>query len=452
MQLGASKPVSSLLTTISSFMFAGSSMNRRLASSSYCLGGLAVLQDVLRVGVELVALVAVGGLARDRVVVRLVGGDDAAVRAEGGVLEQPVSSGRRRRSMAATRIAVPRSLFRRGLRLKSSMMSGDDALLALAGAHQLLHRRPALAQDRLLEVVQALGLLLEPRVDGRLRGEPLRHVAGLVLQVENDLVRHRLVELVGVDVGAEDIPRHLLVLAQERRAGEADEDRALQPALHLLVHVAALGAVAFVHEHVEPAVHGRRRAFQVGGVELVDRARTAGAAWSLRASATNSAREVMRGEGDSAPMTPAFFITPSICLSSSSRSVTTRMRASGSCSSSHLASSTIRMLLPLPWVCQMTPPSRLRDALLRGLHAEELVRPRHLLLAGIEDDEVADQVEQPRLVAHLAPAAGRAARRRRGTRPGRGVGLPLHEELSGVPMCRSAAPGNRCPPARTAPC
>ena len=67
----------------------------------------------------------------------------------------------------------------------------------------------------------------------------------------------------------------------------------------------------------------------------------------------------MRGEGDSAPMTPAFFITPSICLSSSSRSVMTRMRASGSCSSSHLASSTIRMLLPLPWVCQMTPPSRL---------------------------------------------------------------------------------------------
>jgi hypothetical protein len=36
-QLGASKPVSNLLTTISSFMFAGSSINRRLASSSYCL-------------------------------------------------------------------------------------------------------------------------------------------------------------------------------------------------------------------------------------------------------------------------------------------------------------------------------------------------------------------------------------------------------------------------------
>ena len=50
------------------------------------LGGLAVLEDVLRVGVELVALVAVRGLARDRIVVRLVGGDESppAVRAEAG--------------------------------------------------------------------------------------------------------------------------------------------------------------------------------------------------------------------------------------------------------------------------------------------------------------------------------------------------------------------------------
>ncbi len=66
----------------------------------------------------------------------------------------------------------------------------------------------------------------------------------------------------------------------------------------------------------------------------------------------------MRGDAASAPITPEFRITPSICLSSSSRSVTTRMRASGSCSSSHLAISTIKMLLPLPWVCQITPPSR----------------------------------------------------------------------------------------------
>ena len=41
------------------------------------------------------------------------------------------------------------------------------------------------------------------------------------------------------------------------------------------------------------------------------------------------------------------------------------------------------------------------EALLGGLHAEELVRPRHFLVAGVEDDEVADQVEQPSLGAEL---------------------------------------------------
>ena len=41
----------------------------------------------------------------------------------------------------------------------------------------------------------------------------------------------------------------------------------------------------------------------------------------------------------------------------------------------------------------------LGDAFLRGLEAEVLVRPRHLLVAGVEQDAVADQVEQPRLVA-----------------------------------------------------
>ena len=35
----------------------------------------------------------------------------------------------------------------------------------------------------------------------------------------------------------------------------------------------------------------------------------------------------------------------------------------------------------------------LRDARLGCLHAEELVRPRHLLLPGFEDHEVANQIE-----------------------------------------------------------
>ena len=77
-------------------------------------------------------------------------------------------------------------------------------------------------------------------------------------------------KLVGVDVCSEYIPRQLLVLAQERRAGKADEDRVRQPAFHLLVHVTTLGAVTFIHEYIEPAVDGRRRAVEVGGVELMD--------------------------------------------------------------------------------------------------------------------------------------------------------------------------------------
>src|SRR6185437_9649466 len=70
----------------------------------------------------------------------------------------------------------------------------------------------------------------------------------------------------------------------------------------------------------------------------------------------------------------------------------------------------------------------LADALLRGLHAEELVWPRNLLLTGIEDDEVADQVEQPRLVTELRQ---RAVEQHSGggRRAGRRFVLPFHEEL-----------------------
>ena len=135
------------------------------------------------------------------------------------------------------------------------MMLAMISRLRSRRAHQLFHRRPAFAHQRLLEVVEVLGLLLKPFVDFLLRGQPLRHIARLVFEVEDHLVGHRLVELVGVDVGAKDIPRHLLVAAQQRRAGKADEDRVFQPPLHLLVHIAALGAVALVHKHVEAAMY-----------------------------------------------------------------------------------------------------------------------------------------------------------------------------------------------------
>ena len=77
------------------------------------------------------------------------------------------------------------------------------------------------------------------------------------------------------------------------------------------------------------------------------------------------------------------------------------------------------MLLPLPWVCQMTPPSRLPNALLRRLHARKLMRARHLLATVVEDDEVSDQVEQAGLLAHLRerPVKQRASGQRAVVRP-----------------------------------
>ena len=59
-QLGASNPVSSLLTTISSFIRAGSSDEPAFGLVFVLLGGLAVRQNVLSVGIELVPLVAAG--------------------------------------------------------------------------------------------------------------------------------------------------------------------------------------------------------------------------------------------------------------------------------------------------------------------------------------------------------------------------------------------------------
>ena len=117
--------------------------------------GLAAFQDVLRVGVELVSLVAVGRFAGDRVVVRLVGCDDAAILAEGRVLEEPVimagviDAGRHEDGRAPVVVQA---------RLEAEVLddAGDDALLALARAHQLFHFRPALAEDGALKIVQRL--------------------------------------------------------------------------------------------------------------------------------------------------------------------------------------------------------------------------------------------------------------------------------------------------------
>ena len=130
---------------------------------------------------------------------------------------------------------------------------GDDLLQPRLAAEHLLHRAPALLELRLGEIGQALGLGLEPLVDLCLRGDVLVDVARLVAQIEHHAVLHRLVELVGVDVAAEDFDALLLVGLQQRRAGEADEHGVRQDRLHGLVQVAGLRAVALVDEDEEIA-------------------------------------------------------------------------------------------------------------------------------------------------------------------------------------------------------
>src|SRR5256885_1797684 len=100
-----------------------------------------------------------------------------------------------------------------------------------------------------LPVVQTLGLSLKPGVDLLLGAEPLIDVPRLVHEVEDDPVSHALTELVSVDVTAEYFEAGLRVLLEQRGTGKAEEDRVGHHRLHHAVQLAALRAVALVHEH-----------------------------------------------------------------------------------------------------------------------------------------------------------------------------------------------------------
>ncbi len=106
------------------------------------------------------------------------------------------------------------------------------------------------------------------------------------------------------------------------------------------------------------------------------------------------------------------------------------------------------MLLPLPCVCQMMPPSALAYMLLRGFDGEILVGARQLFDAPVEQHEIVHQFEQTLFIAHLQQVfiqlqAGIVLL----------VLFPGQEILLLVcQSCRSAALRNRCPRRRTAPC
>ena len=94
--------------------------------------------------------------------------------------------------------------------------------------------------------------------------------------------------------------------------------------------------------------------------------------------------------------------TFSICSSSSVRSVMIRTRASVDVLADPLGEPDHRQALAaalgVPDDAALAPP----HALLRGADAEVLVVAADLLDAGVEDDEVVDQLEEALLVAELA--------------------------------------------------
>ena len=62
-----------------------------------------------------------------------------------------------------------------------------------------------------------------------------------------------------MDIRAEDFDAGLLVVLQERRAGEANEHGPRQDRLHRLVQFAGLGPVAFIHKNEDFALRGEPR-------------------------------------------------------------------------------------------------------------------------------------------------------------------------------------------------
>ena len=197
-----------------------------------------------------------------------------------------------------------------------------------------------------------------------------------------------------MDVGSENVLRSQLgrVLFQQRRAGEADEDRVLQPALHLLVHVAALGAVTFVHEDVKAAMHRWRRAVEVGGIELVqERAEEPGRGgpeFGNKFRPVQNARRWGILADDPGVLHHALdLFVQFVAIGDDENSGLGIMFQQPLGEQHHEDAFAAALRVPDDAALPLANP------LLCRLHARELMRTRHLLDAAVEDDEVVDQVE-----------------------------------------------------------
>ena len=81
-----------------------------------------------------------------------------------------------------------------------------------------------------------------------------------ILEVKNNSVGYALVKFIGVDVITEDFTCGFPIFTQKRCTSKTDKYRSFHPALHLAIHISALGAMAFIHEDVEAPVNRWRLA------------------------------------------------------------------------------------------------------------------------------------------------------------------------------------------------
>ena len=250
-------------------------------------------------------------------------------------------------------------------------------------------------------------------------------------EVEHHLVGYRFVELVRVDVRAEDVARERLIRAQQRRAGEADEDGPFQPPLHLFVERSALRTMTLIHEHVKRAVPRRGRPLQVLRIELVQQR----AHHARRGS--RQLTDELRPRGHAHVL---LVFADHARVLHHARDLLVQFVAVGDHENARA-----RVVLQQPLGQQhhenafATPlrvpdhaPFALGNARLRCLDAEVLMLARDLLAARIEDHEVANEIEQTSFVAELRQrAVEQCTRGEWCARLGRLAALPLHEELFG---------------------
>ena len=172
----------------------------------------------------------------------------------------------------ATSIAFPRSLLSRGFTLKSKTMSSTTRSIRERELRTFCivphcSRSAAFCQSfKPFVLASNQASIFLPR------SEFLRDIARLIDKVEHHFVLDRFAKLVGVNVPAEHFETGLLVLLEQRRAGEANEHSARQQCLHRLVQLAALRAMAFIHEDEQLTDCWTRLLLQFldEGVEVID--------------------------------------------------------------------------------------------------------------------------------------------------------------------------------------